>query len=75
MERCPERRDYILSFDRRRRAAVCSNKHSCKFFEKATDQKDYFNRFVVSELNWENYCASTPAFVRKARGTLQPSKA
>ena len=71
MEKCPKCEDYTLSYNPRRCVAVC-NSHDCDYIQKVEDMEDYFNRYVISELNWDNYCAKTPLFVRKLRGTLTP---
>ena len=71
MEKCPKSKDNYLSYDPHRKTACCVS-HDCDFEEKVLDQEDYFRKFVISSLNWENYCARTPLFVRKIRGTLEP---
>jgi hypothetical protein len=71
MEICPKCHDYTLSYDPSRRTAICCS-CSCNFEESVNGLEDYFNTYVISELNWDNYCAKTPLFIRKLRGTLEP---
>jgi len=70
-EKCPSCQSYTLSYDPVRKTARCY-RVDCDFEEKVTDGDEYFEKFVITKLNWTNYCASTPAFVRKIRGTLKP---
>jgi transcription initiation factor TFIIIB Brf1 subunit/transcription initiation factor TFIIB len=63
MEICPECSEYSLSLDLRNGLARCYNRDCC-FKEEIIDYDDYFKRFVISELNWANYCAQTPASLR-----------
>ena len=72
MERCPKCLDYTLSFDPMSSTAVCNSYH-CDFEQNVQNQNQYFKRYVITELNWNNYCAQTPTFVRKLRGTLAPA--
>lgn len=72
MEICPKCKSYTLSYDSRRCVAIC-NSYECDYIYRVKDIEDYFNQFVVSELNWNNYCAKTPSFIRKLRGTLEPN--
>lgn len=71
-EKCPRCESYSLSYDPVRGTARCY-RMDCDFEEKVKDVDDYFDRFVIAKLNWDNYCASTPFFVRKIRGTLKPA--
>ncbi len=70
-EKCPRCESYTLSYDPARRTARCY-RLDCDFEEKVNDVDEYFKKFVITKLNWTNYCASTPFFVRKIRGTLEP---
>lgn len=72
-EICPKCKSYTLSYDPIRKTARCYFL-DCGFEEGVQDEDEYFNKFVISELNWTNYCVSTPTFVRKIRGHLQPKK-
>lgn len=72
MEKCPKCRDYTLSYDARIHAAVCT-KYTCGFVFQVQDVQDYYDNFVISEINWNNYCAKTPRYVRTLRGTLSPA--
>ena len=72
MEKCPDCKDYTLSYDSRRGFAVC-NKYDCDYIKKVENSEDYFKKFVTSKFNWSNYCAKTPNFVRVLRGTLDPT--
>jgi hypothetical protein len=74
MEICPKCHDYTLSYDPSRKVALCYS-HACDYEMSVTGLEEYFKNYVISELNWENYCAKTPIFVRKLRGTLEPSPA
>lgn len=71
MERCPKCNDYTLSYDPLRGAAVCTS-HGCDYIKTVSDTDEYFKVYVTSKLNWDNYCASTPLFIRQLRGTLSP---
>jgi len=71
MEICPKCRDYTLSYDPARRVAICYSK-KCNYCQPINDYKDYFKSFIISKLNWENYCAKTPSSIRKLRGTMAP---
>lgn len=59
MEICPKCKKYTLTLVIKDRVARCYN-YDCDFEEKIVDNNDYFNKFVISELNWENYCGQTP---------------
>lgn len=74
MEKCPKCKKIYLEHDPRYKAARCYNP-DCDFWERVRDYDEFFERFVISELNWSNYCAQTPKFVREIRGTLSPKKA
>jgi len=71
MERCPKCKDYTLSYDPLRCGAVCTS-YDCDYIEMVSDIDEYFKVYVISKLNWDNYCASTPFFIRELRGTLYP---
>lgn len=71
MEKCPKCSDYTLSYEPQERDAVCKS-YTCDFSQKVTDVNQYHKSYVISELNWKNYCAKTPLFIRKLRGTLTP---
>ena len=71
MEKCPKCNCYTLSYDPRLRMAICT-RHSCNYSKVVNDSEDYYNKFVISRDNWDNFCASTPLFVRKLRGTISP---
>lgn len=73
-EICPKCKSYTLSYNPVRRSAMCY-RLDCDFEERVPDEDNYFNRFVITKLNWTNYCASTPTFVRKIRGHLKPVEA
>lgn len=64
MEICPKCNEYTLSLDLRDNVARCYNLN-CDFEEKIKDYDDYFERFKISKLNWENYCAQTPPKFRR----------
>jgi len=66
MEICPKCKKYSLSLDLRDSVARCYNS-DCDFKEKVKDYDDYFEKFKISELNWENYCAQTPPNFRRER--------
>jgi len=72
MERCPKCLDYTLSFDPMNSTAVC-NSYRCDFAQNVQNQNQYFKSYVITKLNWNNYCAQTPIFVRRLRGTLAPT--
>lgn len=73
-EICPHCKSYTLSYDPVRKTARCYSLE-CDFEKRVQDEDDYFNKFVISELNWTNYCASTPTFVRQIRGHFKPLEA
>jgi len=67
MEKCPKCNYYTLSYDPRLGTAICT-RYSCDYSEVVSDSDDYYKKFVISQYNWDNFCASTPPFVRKLRG-------
>jgi hypothetical protein len=73
MEICPKCKDYSLSYDPRRKTARCYSL-TCRFEEPVINSSDYFDRYVISPLNWENFCAQTPLFVREIRGIKEPRR-
>jgi hypothetical protein len=70
-EKCPKCKSYTLSHDKPRSTARCM-RFNCDFEERVNDRNDYFDRFVLTELNWDGYCGSTPDYVREIRGHLAP---
>ena len=70
-EKCPMCKSYTLSYDPIRETARCYL-FDCAFEKKVKDKDEYYKDFVLTERNWDNYCASTPLFVRKIRGTTEP---
>jgi hypothetical protein len=70
-QKCPNCESYTLSYDPVRRTARCY-RLDCDFEQRVKDEDEYYNKFVLIKRNWSNYCASTPLFVRKIRGTLKP---
>jgi len=70
-EICPTCIQYTLNHDARRETARCYN-YTCGFELRVRNYEEYFNRFVISKLNWTNYCAQTPLFIRRIRNTLEP---
>lgn len=71
MERCPRCNNYTLNYDPRLGTATCT-RFDCRYSEVVVNSDEYFNKFVISSSNWDNYCSQTPLFVRKLRGTLNP---
>jgi hypothetical protein len=69
MEKCPKCKDFTLSFDPKRSMAACSS-FTCSYSKLVNNNNEYFKNFVVSKLNWDNYCAQTPVFVRQIRESL-----
>jgi hypothetical protein len=69
MEKCPKCKDFTLSFDPKKSMAAC-NSFSCNYSKGVNNINGYFKSFVVSKLNWDNYCAQTPLFVRQIRESL-----
>ena len=71
MEKCPKCLDYTLSYDPVLRTACC-NSYDCNFIKGVDNVGAYFKNYVISELNWSNYCAKTSPSVRRWRNTLAP---
>jgi len=71
MEKCPKCNNYTLSYDPRSGKANCT-RFNCNYSEIVDNSDDYYNKYVISKFNWDNYCAQTPLFVRELRGTLNP---
>lgn len=72
MEKCPKCKQNTLDYDTRQKMAQCYNVN-CDFFKYVADYDNYFRIYVISKLNWGNYCSQTPAFIREIRGTIKPN--
>ena len=73
MEVCPNCERISLIHDRRRGVAKCYNP-KCNYEREVRDRKDYFKRYVATPLNYENYCAQTPVFIRTVKEPLEPAE-
>lgn len=71
MERCPQCKDYSLCYDPKGSWAVCTS-YGCGYVGEVVSADEYYHKYVISALNWDNYCACTPLFVRELRGTKGP---
>lgn len=72
-EKCPLCLNLTLAYVARDNMAICHMVWPpCGFREPVADYHDYMKKFMLSKLNWDNYCMGTPRFVRLIRGHMRP---